>query len=233
MTSINKQLDLHVQGNLQATDSQGLYTNPQTKGVTVAWLAQAFGMSENSVRFKLRDCPVKTNRARGTKMQVRLYDIAMAAKFLVAPAYSTKTYMRSLKRGDLPPVLQQAVWDALLKRQKWEENAGVLWRTEAIREVLGGTFQTLKFTMQLWTETIERQVSLSDEQRQLIRDLVDALQVDLYAALVKRMQESDREDTGSGPQLSELEAMFGETELVSAMLQDDDEDEEAGIEALV
>lgn len=196
--------------------------------MTIPWLVQAFEMPEPTVRYRLRNCPVKDNRTRGTKMKVALYDIKVAARYLIAPAYSTKEYMKSLKRGDLPPVLQQAVWDALLKRQKWEENAGELWRTERIREVLGSTFQTLKFTLQLWTETIERQSELSDEHRGIILELVDALQGDLYEALVKNMSEQE-----TGAQISELEEQFGETELVSAMMADDRTEEDAEIEALV
>jgi len=230
--NVAQKLDLHQQSNLQSTDSQGLYTNPATKGVTASWLAQAFGIPEPTARYRLRNCPVKTNRARGTKMQVRLYDIKEAARHLITPAYSTKEYMHSLKRGDLPPVLQQAVWDAMLKRQKWEENAGDLWRTSQLREVLGLTFQTLKFTLQLWTETIERQSELSDEHRGIILEMVDALQGELYQSLVKNMN-----DNSTGSQLVELETQFGETDLATTLMTEDydtdDADEDAEIEALV
>lgn len=233
MTSISKQLDLHRQTNLQATDSNGFYTNPVTKGVTASWLAVAFAIPEPTVRYKLRNCPVKTNRVRGTKMQVKLYDLKTAARYLVAPAFSTKEYMRALKRGDLPAVLQQAVWDAMLKRQKWEENAGQLWRTEQIREVLGSTFQNLKFTLQLWAETVERQTELSDAQRAMIVEMVESLQGDLYEALVKSMEDSDADGSASGPQVTELEDLFGETDLAVTLIADETEDEDAEIEALV
>jgi len=228
MTLLAKQLDLHRQSNVQVAEPASGYTVGVNKGVTIPWLVQAFEMPEPTVRYRLRNCPIKENRTRGTRMKVALYDIKVAARYLIAPAYSTKEYMRSLKRGDLPAVLQQAVWDAMLKRQKWEENAGELWRTEQIREVLGDTFQTLKFTLQLWTETIERQSELSDEHRLIIVELVDALQGDLYAALVKNMQNS-----ATGSQIQELEDTFGETELVTSMLADERSDEDAEIEALV
>ncbi len=216
---------------LQAAGSKGIYDNPVLKGVTVAWLAEAFDMPEASVRYRLRNCPVKMTRQRGDKMQVKLYDLKVATRYLVAPAYSTKEYMRALKRGDLPAQLQESVWNAMLKRQKWEENAGQLWRTEAIRSVLGETFQTLKFTLQLWVETVERQTELSDAQRQIIMNMVDVLQGELYASLVKNMQENQ-----TGPQLVDLEYRFGDTQTVTAMMaEDDDADEEVAqtIEGLV
>jgi hypothetical protein len=224
-------LDLHRQSKLQAGGSAGTYTNPPLKGVTVAWLAEALDMPEASVRYRLRNCPVKMTRQRGEKMQVKLYDLKVAMRYLVAPAFSTKEYMRSLKRGDLPPQLQESVWNAMLKRQKWEENAQQLWRTEAIREVLGETFQSLKFTLQLWVETVERQTELTDKQRAVIVGMVDALQADMYEGLVKNMH-----DRSTGPQFSDLEYRFGETETVSAMMVEDDDlsdDEEQDIEGMV
>ena len=70
--STNKQLDLHAQTNRQATDSQGIYTDPTTKGVTVAWLAESFGMTEQTVRNRLRNGPIKLTRQRGDKMRVKM-----------------------------------------------------------------------------------------------------------------------------------------------------------------
>lgn len=208
--SVGKQLDKHLQTNLQATDSQGLYTNPQTKGVTIPWLAEAFDMPEATVRHRMRNCPVKTTRKRGTHMQVKLYDLRVAAGYLVAPRFTTKEYMARLKKNELPAQLQQAVWDALLKRQKWEENAGQLWRTDRIREVLGSTFQSMKFQMQLFIETMERQVEVTDAQREILRDSIDGLQRELYEKLVQNMQ-----DKNTPSQLSYLEEAFGETDTVA------------------
>lgn len=228
MTAVGKQLDIHRQSNLQGAATPTGYTAGVAKGVTAAWLATAFEMPEPTVRYRLRNCPVKTNKTRGTKMQVHLYDLKTAARYLIAPAYSTREYMKSLKRGDLPPVLQQAVWDAMLKRQKWEENAGELWRTDAIREVLGTTFQTLKFTLQLWVETIERQSELSDEHRHIIMELVDGLQGDLYESLVRNMAER-----GTGAQIEELKETFGETDLITTMMAEDEDAEDPELEALI
>lgn len=223
-TSIEKRLDNHRQSNRLATDSQGFYTNPVLAGVTVAWLSEAFNMPAATVRYRLRTCPVKTSRMRGEKMRVTLYDLRTAARFLVAPAFSTKEYMRALKAGDLPGTLQQSIWDAMLKRQKWEENAKMLWRTDDVRAVLGSTFQSIKFNMQLWVDTIERNTEITDRQREVLLEQVDALQQEIFDSLVKKAAESK-----TGPQTVELEERFGETETVEEAMVDDytpEEDQE-------
>lgn len=223
---INDRLEQLAESRRQAPDSTGIAGDPTQKGVTIAWLAQAFRLAPNTVRSKLATCPVKVERRRGSQMKTTLYDLRTASAYLVTPVQSTADFMKAMKRGDLPPALQQTMWDALLKRQKWEENAGDLWRTSKVRETLSATFQTIKSTMQLWVETIERQTELSSAQRALIVELVDALAQDIYD---KMAEEAAGE--GFGPQLDELPDLIGEERSVSevnALL-----DDEAEIDAMI
>ena len=105
--SNEKRLDMHRQTNQLANDPRlAVQGDMVSKGVSAAWLATAFGMQEQKVRYRLRACPIKTQKRRGTKMSVALYDLKTAAGFLIAPAFSTREYMKALKKGDLPPVLQ-------------------------------------------------------------------------------------------------------------------------------
>ncbi len=176
-------------------------------GVTASWLAQAFGMDVKDVKRKLAGCPALvegTNTGRG--YQGRLYDLKVAAAYLVKPKISAANFLSAVKKAELPATLQQSFWDAMLKRQKYEENAGDLWRTAKIREVLGQTFQSMKFTIQLWVDTVERATGLTLEQRKILVEMGDSLQGDLYAALVRQM-----ENGTSGPQLAELPAILGES----------------------
>lgn len=174
--------------DLVAAKRQG--RNPQTggplvedmlQGVTVSWLAQVFGMDPKTVKQKLADCPPLHRRKAGY-----VYHLATACRYLIPPAISADQYIKSMKPSDLPSAFQQSFWDAALKRQKWEENAGQLWRTEKVREVLGQTFQTIKFTVQLWADTLERQTGLTPDQRTLLTKLIDGLQEEIYKALVEQ-----------------------------------------------
>lgn len=180
-------------------------------GVTVSWLSQVFGMDPKTVKAKLADCPPLHRRKAGY-----VYHLPTACRYLIPPAISADQYIKTMKPSDLPTAFQQSFWDAALKRQKWEENAGQLWRTDRVREVLGQTFQTIKFTVQLWADTLERQTGLSLEQRELLTQLVDGLQEEIYKGLVAQAAERK-----TPPQRGELSEMIGEP----AVLPTEDEDD--------
>lgn len=215
MNSADRALQQHTL-KLRATQaSKKVNVEQVLGGVTAAWLAQAFGMDPKDVKRKLAGCPALTEGAEtGRGYQGRTYELKAAAAYLIKPKISAANFLRAVKKAELPATLQQSFWDAMLKRQKYEENAGDLWRTNKVREVLGGTFQGLKFTMQLWIDTVERTTGLTGEQRDLITRLVDSLQADLYKSLVEQMQAK-----GTGPQLAELPSLLEESAL------DDDDDE--------
>ena len=173
------------------------------EGVTVSFLAQVFGHDPAKVKRLLVNCPIKHSRQRGRTQRQHLYDLSTAASYLVEPKISVEDVLAQIKREDLPPAINTAFWDAQLKRQKWEENAGQLWRTETIGGAIGGMFQTIKFTIQLWADTIERQTGLSEEQRDLLNDMTDKLQQDIFASL-----QENATATMTGPQLAELDKML-------------------------
>lgn len=204
-------LDDLVTANRQARTYGGPMVEDMHQGVTVSWLAQVFGMDPKTVKQKLADCPPLHRRKAGY-----VYSLPLACRYLIPPAISAEQYIKTMKPSDLPTAFQQSFWDAALKRQKWEENAGQLWRTERVREVLGQTFQTIKFTVQLWADTLERQTGLSQEQRALLTKMVDGLQEEIYKALVAQAANGR-----TSSQRGELNEMIGEPpEAVEA----DDED---------
>lgn len=183
-----------------------------TGAVTATTLAQMFRLDRNLVARRLTNCPsVPSPDSRAN----RLYDIATAARYLVTPILTPEEFVKVASRVDLPPTLQAQFWDAMLKRQRYEEQAGALWPTDRVRGVLGNTFQTIKFTMQLWVDTIEREQAVTPQQRGLLVRLVDSLQRDIYEALL-----ADAEKNASGPQLADLPAATGEI----VKVQEDDSD---------
>jgi len=172
MSSLDERMQAHSAKQRAVNDSHGL-ADSALQGVTVSFLAQVFHMDPAKVKRLLVNCPVKETRKRGTKQTQHLYDLARAAPYLVEPVVSTEELLNQIKKEDLPPHINTAFWDAQLKRQKWEENAGELWRTETIRSVIGSMFQTIKFTIQLWADTIERQTGLTEEQRDVLNTMTD------------------------------------------------------------
>ena len=166
-------------------------------GVTVSWFAQALQMDPTTVRKKLAGCPYETRH--GGRGQ-HLYQLHVALPYLVKPQVDMAEYLKTVKATDLPVHLQKDFWTGMNARQKWEENAGDLWRTSAVMDVLGQVFQTVKFTTQLWADTLERNQGLTVDQYQALRQLTRALQEDIFLKLT----EVGMPDTVK-PQLAEMD----------------------------
>lgn len=154
-------------------------------------ISQIFGVIPATTKERLVSCPYVTD---GTT-NIRKYHIKDAAQYMVRTAFSVDEFIAVMKRGELPDSLRKDFWDALLKQQKWEENASELWRTENVRAVMTNTFQTIKFTMQLWVDSLERQTALTEEQRKLISVMVDGLQQEVYTSLVDNASKGATEAT--------------------------------------
>lgn len=151
-------------------------------GVSAHWLAQVFGHDKNTIKKKLAAANIEIV---GQRNGGPLYRIADAAQYLVKPKVDLVSYVKSLRPNDLPPILNDAYWGAMLKRQKWEENANDLWRTEAVLEVFGDLALSFKTTVNLWVEEVDRQDSLSPEQRKILTDLTDRLLEQVYEQMVE------------------------------------------------
>lgn len=224
MSDIDERLAQHTKQN-KGDPAFGL-ADSALEGVTISFLAQVFQIDHQKVKRLLVNCPVKEYRRRGTKQTQNLYDLKTAAAYLVEPKISVEDVLAQIKREDLPPAINTAFWDAQLKRQKWEENAGQLWRTETIRNTIGGMFQTIKFTIQLWADTIERQTGLTEEQREILNTMTDSLQADMFTAL-----RENAERVMTKPQIGELESMLEEAKrepevLLNPALAEEAEDDD-------
>lgn len=183
------------------------------KGVTHTWLAQAFGLSLRTTKEKLRKCPHS-----GVTKAGYLYDFRVAAPYLVKPVHNIKEYLKNVKPEELPTKLQDKYWSALMRRIKYEERAGQLWRTEKVLFVLGEVFQTIKFSLQLWADNLERATGITTEQREYLRDMVDGLQDEIYSKLKELEMESKTPHVlgeGGGPDDEDEEDLIG---------KDDEED---------
>lgn len=180
-------------------------------GVTVAWLAAVFGKSTEWVRQRLVDCPKAGQNGRAFT-----YHVKEAAEYLVDPKLDIAEYLRNMKHSELPAALQKEIWDARLKRQKWEAAAGELWHTQDVMAVLSSTFALIKSTVQLWPDTVERQQGLTDEQRALLIRLGDTLQDEVYQGLLGAAKQRSTQAS-----ISDLDDEEASTEIV---LDDDDEE---------
>lgn len=149
-------------------------------GVPTAWLSRVFGHSERSVKNRLIGIVPKGYTKRGAP----LYVIAEAAPHLVEAKFDVEAVIKKMRPQDMPPMLQAVFWDGQNKKLTWAEKAGHLWHTDDVLSVLTEMFKTMRSTMQLWVETVEKAEQLKPAQVVFLRAQVDALQDELYQQML-------------------------------------------------
>ncbi len=195
--------DLDILGEAP-DDSVSLDQTDMERGVSLTWLAQVFRMDKNTVKKRIAPCaPV------GKRLGFDVYALRQVAGYLVQPKVDIGQWIKSLRPNDLPPYLQTMYWDAALKRQKWEENAGDLWRTDVILDTFGDLAMTMKSQIQLWVENIDRVNNITPEIRAAITGQSDILLAEIYKILIEAPNK--RRSTS---QLAELPAMIENNQTV-------------------
>lgn len=155
----------------------------RTVGVSLTWLSTAFKMDLRTVKNRLG--ALKPLGPYGPR-NAQVYDFSDACTLLAKPPPDQfARYMRTLRTQDMPTHLQETFWGALRKRQIWEQHAGELWKTSDVLDVLGEVFQTLKNTIQLWVDNLDPKGVMSDDQRDALTLMTDALLEELAQKLVE------------------------------------------------
>ena len=150
-------------------------------GVSVQWLAKAFRLTRHVVQKKLGN----NVRAIGTGDQGQpLYDLPEAAQYLVEPLIDIKEYLRTAKPDQLPTHLQVAYWSAMDKRQRWEEKAQRLWRTEMVMGRFAEVLAETRMRLQQIPDRIERVTGLTIEQYRIIRIAINEVQEEIYNEII-------------------------------------------------
>lgn len=181
------------------------------RGVSITWLAQVFRMDKNTVKKRIAQCdPI------GKKMGHMVYSLRQTCAYLVQPKVDVGQWIKNLRPNDLPPYLQAMYWDALLKRQKWEENAGDLWRTEVILDTFGELAMTIKSQVQLWVENVDRIHNLNVEQRKTITDQSDILLNEIHRILVEAPSKKHTPN-----QMAEIDDLLANAEAIISTEEDD------------
>jgi hypothetical protein len=166
------------------------------RGVTVPWLCQVFNMTKPQVEKRLENCPV----LRRVGPNGKVYELAVAAAYLVKPKVTIEQYINSIDTKDLPERIRKEFWTARLQEQKWRQKAGELWSSQDVITVFGEVFKMIKNQSQLWSDTLESTAGLSDEQRILLGELVDDLMGKIFDSLTAL-----KEGKATPSQLAEVE----------------------------
>lgn len=175
--------------------------------VNVTFLMNVFGMERRTIQVKLLNLAAVGHERGNTP----LYDFRQAAAHLVKPIGNLAEQLKSFRVQDLPTHLQAPYWEAMLKRQKYEQVAGNLWRTEDVLDVFGEVFIRIRDSLQLWPETLAESGDFTDDQRAKLIVMIDALQEEIHGKLVDL------------PKRRKTVSLAGRLALDEGMLPDDDD----------
>lgn len=124
----------------------------------------------------------------GERRGSKIYVIADAAQRLVKPGYEVEQYLRRMHPSDMPPLMGKEFWNGQRARQAFEENEGDLWRTNEMVVVFAEACQTMRTSMLLFRDALEREESLTEEQTTALGRLIDGAIKDMQEALVERFE---------------------------------------------
>lgn len=179
--------------NSNTTQMDASVVQALLRPVSITFLSEVLGQDRKAITRKLANLPpVATYRN-----SIPLYNFRQAISLLVKPKIDAAEVIRKMGVNDLPVGLQKDVWDARLKQQKWMLEAGELWKTDEVLEVLGESFQKIKSTMQLWVDQLADTHALPDAARADLVKSVDGLQQALHQSLVEMPKEKSTESQAS------------------------------------
>lgn len=156
-------------------------------GASISQLAKLFGMDNRTVTAKLG----VNVQPIGKRAGHAIYQVRDAARFLVEQdlefddVEKIAAYMQKADPTRLPRALTKEFWQAMLNRQKYLLEAGELWPTEKVVEVIGRVYKTVQMPLRLARDTVANEQELSPRQQQILLQIVDGLSEDLYAAIIE------------------------------------------------
>ncbi|WOE76308.1 hypothetical protein [Alterisphingorhabdus coralli] len=148
--------------------------------VSMNFLSEVFNMDPKTVRTRLVRCPI-LGMAGGNRP---VYDFKTACQYLLPPKMTTDEFIRTLNAAKLPPEVNKVFWQAQRERLRYLRDAGEVWHTTDLLDLLGQVNMTFKDRIDMWVEDIREMKGISDENILKIEQMTHALKSDLYEALV-------------------------------------------------
>lgn len=166
-------------------------------GASVSQLGLIFEMDNRRVSERLAEAKLKPS---GDRLGFPIYKIVDAAPFLLQQKISETNFEETIKKmspKDIPVALNKEYWAGQQNRLKFMEMQGDLWPTGRVIEMFAEAVKTMKMTIQLMLDRVERATELTDKQRDLIRRMTDGLLTDLSKALIERFENEPKRTINS------------------------------------
>lgn len=181
------------------------------QGATQTQLLKLFQSDQPRIKAaiaKVTSCGMRNNYP--------IYRVHEIARHIVRPSVTPEDMEKYLQDSDhraLPPSLRKEFWIAMRQRQEYQLKAGELWPTTKVIEHVGALIKLINMSMRLMTDTVERQVELTERQRNIIKSNADAMLMDLQEAMREHFAQPEGIDV----------PLSTPAQLIAEVDQDDDE----------
>jgi hypothetical protein len=180
-----------------------------TSQATIAQLAQLFETDAKTLPRRM-----KTVLPRGTRKGNKVYSIREAAQFIVTPGYEIEEFIRQMSPQELPPLLQKEFWNGQRARLEYETKMGMHWPTPEVISFVGELANTIRMTLLLVADDVNREQSLTDGQRKVFQRITDGAIARLKQEIAKRFEEYHAHNPDPGIE-----------DAVNIVASDDDDDD--------
>lgn len=199
----------------------------ETGAATMTQLAMMFQTDTKTLPKRMRGVMSCGTNKRGNKV----YLIREAASRIVRPGYEIEEYIRQMSPQELPPLLSKEYWNGQNARVKFEETMGNLWPTEKVVEAFSSALASLRMSILLIQDTVERERALTEDQRSIIQRVMDSAINDCREGIIEKLKE-----LGSAHDLEGHSSMHGlegpgsrESDGVGIPEAEEDEEDDIGI----
>lgn len=163
----------------------------QYQGHTATQLSVQFGLKVGEVIRKLAPVP-----PAGQRNGKDVYAMKEAAPYLAKLPDNVVAQVMRLNHMDLPPMLRKEFWTGQNARLKFEKDQGELWDTQTVVEYVSEAFKTIRMSLLLLSDGVERDTVLSDVQRDTIKNLIDSTLEDIRERLSNQFRARFDDDDG-------------------------------------
>lgn len=153
------------------------------KGLTISQAAAILECDRRDLTAKIESHNV---RPCGMNRGFPIYKLKELMPLVVKPTYDIENYLRNMAPQDLPKHISKEFWAALRSKQEYELKEGNLWPTSKVVQEVGELVKLVRMTTLLTVDTVERQSELSEDQRSIIKRIMDGMLLDLHQEVIKK-----------------------------------------------
>lgn len=177
-------IESRLQNSLRSSKAKNPPVEIFLRPVPVHYFASIFKMKPDTIRRRLRNLEPVAWQERATG-DVAKYDFVEALPYLIKPKVDIAEWIASQRIQDLPTHISDQFWKAHQTKQRVLKEAGDLWHTEDVLEVLGGLFLMIRDTTKIWIEELPGKSTMTTEQYEKFQRNVDGLLEEIHSRLVE------------------------------------------------